>query len=216
MTGLTATSRLVTAQREDLVATHVGQTAPRTNDVIDEARGGTLLIDEVYRLVPVDSTRDFGHEALESLMSVMEGEPNTTTDRPAIILAGYPECMTQVLNANAGLARRITHRFDFPNYAEEELAEILFVMAKKDDYTLSSDCTLGRVAEAIRSAVPGPTLHQHNAGFSSRLYQTAKQKNNIRLVENIMHDNMTPTPAELSCIQFCDIINALPSVVPSL
>ena len=149
-------------------------------------------------------------------MSVMEGEINTTTDRPAIILAGYPECMRKVLNANSGLARRITHRFDFPNYSEEELVEIFFVMAKKNDYTLSSDCTLGRLAEAIRSAVPGPTLHQHNAGFSSRLYQTAKQRNNIRLAENIMHHNMTPTPALLSCIEFDDIINALPSVVQSL
>ena len=82
----------------------------KTLELIDDDREGTLFVDEVYRLVPPDSSRDFGTEALDTLISSLEGGSQTETDRPAIILAGYREAMETVISWNRCLARRITDR----------------------------------------------------------------------------------------------------------
>ena len=82
----------------------------KTLELIDDDREGTLFVDEVYRLVPPGSTRDFGIEAMDTLMSSIEGGSQTETDRPAMILAGYREAMETVISCNRGLARRMTDR----------------------------------------------------------------------------------------------------------
>jgi len=86
---LVSTSALTVAQREDLVGQHIGETADKTRNVLKGAAGGTLLIDEAYRLVPEGTGRDFDPEAMDTIMATIEGSPATTSDRPAFIFAGY-------------------------------------------------------------------------------------------------------------------------------
>jgi len=77
--------------------------------VINVARGATLLVDEAYQLIPRDgSGRDFGYEAVETLMGCIEGSESTEDDRPCLIFAGYPEDMKRFINSNSGLRRRVT------------------------------------------------------------------------------------------------------------
>ena len=177
-------SDLVVAQREDLVASHIGETAEKTREVLNKASGGTLLIDEAYRLVPEEPSKDFGPEALETIMSVIEGTPQTTTMRPAVIFAGYPENMDRVVNNNPGMARRITHSFTFPDYSVQELVDILRVMAKKDGFQVSPS---NRELEMlIASSFTADKLAKYNAGFSSQMLCFAREAADARLAEFII------------------------------
>lgn len=116
-----------------------GQTAEKTNDRIDEARGSTLLIDEAYQLTSLGGEKDFGIEAFNTIMQSIEGGHTTTSNRPAYIFAGYPEEMIDFVAANEGMGRRITKTFDFPDYTHRELASILTKMAKQQCFTITMD-----------------------------------------------------------------------------
>ena len=88
LAGLVCTSTLTVIQREDLVGQHICETADKTRNVLGGAAGGTLLIDDAYRLVPQDSRRDFGPEAMDTIMATIEESSATTSERPAFIFAG--------------------------------------------------------------------------------------------------------------------------------
>ena len=117
--------------RVDLVGSHIGETAPKTQSVLKCAEGCTLLVDEAYQRMPLDATRDFGKECIEKLMEAIEGGPATTSRRPAIIFAVYQGEMSHLLESNPGLERRITHSFPFEDFSNQEISEIFVIMLGK-------------------------------------------------------------------------------------
>ena len=108
---------LVAVTRDDLVGEYIGHTAPKTRDVIKRAMGGVLFIDEAYYLYRPENERDYGQEAIEILLQVMENQ----RDDLVVIFAGYKDRMATFFSANPGLASRVAHHIDFPDYSGEEL-----------------------------------------------------------------------------------------------
>jgi probable Rubsico expression protein CbbX len=131
--GYVEKGHLVSVTREDLVGQYVGHTAPKTKDVLKRAHGGVLFIDEAYYLHRPQNERDYGQEAIEILLQVMEND----RDRLVVILAGYKDRMDEFFASNPGLASRVAHHIDFPDYAPEELMEIAQRMLERQDYRLS-------------------------------------------------------------------------------
>jgi probable Rubsico expression protein CbbX len=126
---------LVHAMRNDLVGEYVGQTAPRTKRVLEQAMGGVLFIDEAYYLFNVADSRDFGQEAIGILLQVMEND----RDKLVVILAGYKDRMDQFFTSNPGMRSRIAHHLDFANYDLDELLSIGQVMLDQSSYYLSAE-----------------------------------------------------------------------------
>jgi probable Rubsico expression protein CbbX len=131
--GYVEKGHLVSVTREDLVGQYVGHTAPKTKDVLERAYGGVLFIDEAYYLHRPENERDYGQEAIEILLQVMENE----RDRLVVILAGYKDRMDSFFASNPGMASRVTHHIDFPDYTPEELMAIAQRMLERQDYRLS-------------------------------------------------------------------------------
>jgi probable Rubsico expression protein CbbX len=133
--GYVEKGHLVSVSREDLVGQYVGHTAPKTKDVLKRAYGGVLFIDEAYYLHRPENERDYGQEAIEILLQVMEND----RDRLVVILAGYKDRMDEFFASNPGMASRVAHHIDFPDYTPEELMEIAQRMLERQDYRLSRD-----------------------------------------------------------------------------
>jgi probable Rubsico expression protein CbbX len=131
--GYVEKGHLVSVTREELVGQYVGHTAPKTKDVLKRAYGGVLFIDEAYYLHRPDNERDYGQEAIEILLQVMEND----RDRLVVILAGYKDRMDQFFTSNPGMASRVVHHIDFPDYTPAELMEIAKRMLSHQDYRLS-------------------------------------------------------------------------------
>jgi SpoVK/Ycf46/Vps4 family AAA+-type ATPase len=124
---------LVEVQRADIVASYIGQTAPKMLEKCNEALDGILFIDEAYTLAGTPgSTGDFGKEAIDTLLKFMEDH----RDRIMVIVAGYPNEMRRFIDTNPGLASRFTKTIDFPRYSADEMCEILRRMAAKQHFTL--------------------------------------------------------------------------------
>jgi probable Rubsico expression protein CbbX len=111
---------LVSVTRDDLVGQYIGHTAPKTKEVLKRAMGGVLFIDEAYYLYRPENERDYGQEAIEILMQVMENQ----RDDLVVIFAGYKSRMDTFFQSNPGLGSRVAHHIDFPDYSTPELAEI--------------------------------------------------------------------------------------------
>ena len=111
---------LLTVTRDDLVGQYIGHTAPKTKEVLKKAIGGVLLIDEAYYLYKPDNERDYGSEAIEILLQVMENQ----RDDLVVILAGYKKRMDIFYDSNPGFASRIANHIDFPDYTTKELVQI--------------------------------------------------------------------------------------------
>jgi len=126
---------LVHAMRDDLVGEFVGQTAPRTKRVLDRAMGGVLFIDEAYYLYRATDSRDYGQEAIDILLQVMEND----RDKLVVILAGYKDRMDDFFTSNPGMSSRIAHHLDFAAYDLNELVDIGQVMLEQASYYLSAD-----------------------------------------------------------------------------
>ena len=127
--------QLVHAMRDDLVGEFVGQTAPKTRQVCDRAMGGVLFIDEASALYQPGNSKDFGLEAIEILLQIMENE----RDKLIVILAGYKDRMDTFFDSNPGLRSRIAHHIDFADYDVDELVAIGRVMLKRASYYLSEE-----------------------------------------------------------------------------
>ncbi len=132
--GYLEKGHVVSVTREDLVGQYVGHTAPKTKDVLKRAYGGVLFIDETYYLHRPENERDYGQEAIEILLQVMESDRN----RLVVILAGYKDRMDGFFASNPGMASRVVHHIDFPDYTPEELMEIAQRMVERQDYRLSA------------------------------------------------------------------------------
>ena len=126
---------LVVATRDDLVGQYVGHTAPKTKEIVKKAMGGVLFIDEAYYLYRPENERDYGQEAIEMLLQVMENQREDLV----IILAGYRERMETFFQYNPGFRSRVAHHISFPDYSLEELTGIAELMLRDQNYSLDAD-----------------------------------------------------------------------------
>jgi len=118
--GYVRKGHVISVTRDDLVGQYIGHTAPKTKDVLKRAMGGVLFIDEAYYLYRPENERDYGQEAIEILLQVMENN----RDDLVVILAGYKDRMDTFFKSNPGMSSRIAHHIDFPDYGEGELMQI--------------------------------------------------------------------------------------------
>ena len=170
--GFVRRGHLVSVTRDDLVGQYIGHTAPKTKEILKKAMGGVLFIDEAYYLYRPENERDYGQEAIEILLQIME----TQRDDLVVILAGYADRMEKFFSSNPGFRSRIAHHIDFPDYDEQELADIAEMMLKQQNYRFSDDAraafaryiTLRRQqplfsnARSIRNALDRARLRQAN------------------------------------------------------
>ncbi|HKW82699.1 MAG TPA: AAA family ATPase, partial [Burkholderiaceae bacterium] len=128
--GYVRKGHMVAVTRDDLVGQFIGHTAPKTREVLKRAMGGVLFIDEAYYLYKVENDRDYGSESIEILLQVMENH----RDDLVVILAGYKDRMDTFFASNPGMASRIAHHIDFPDYSEHELMQITQLMLAQLNY----------------------------------------------------------------------------------
>ncbi len=133
--GYLEKGQLVHAMRDDLVAEYIGQTAPKTKQVLERAMGGVLFIDEAYTLYRAEDSKDYGQECIDILMQVMENQ----RDKLVVILAGYKDRMDRFFESNPGMSSRIAHHLDFAEYEVDELLAIGRLMLDQTSYYLSDE-----------------------------------------------------------------------------
>jgi len=136
--GYVRKGHLVSVTRDDLVGQYIGHTAPKTKEVLKKAMGGVLFIDEAYYLYKPDNERDYGQEAIEILLQVMENQ----RDDLVVILAGYADRMERFYESNPGFRSRIAHHIDFPDYDDDELLAIAEKLLAQQNYQLDSEARL--------------------------------------------------------------------------
>jgi probable Rubsico expression protein CbbX len=176
--GYVQKGHLLTVTRDDLVGQYIGHTAPKTKEVLKRAMGGVLFIDEAYYLYKPDNERDYGSEAIEILLQVMENQ----RDDLVVILAGYKEPMDKFYESNPGLSSRIANHIDFPDYTVEELLQISKLMLEDQQYQLTSDAEVALTeyikrrkqkplfanARSVKNALDRARMRQANRIFDSR------------------------------------------------
>jgi probable Rubsico expression protein CbbX len=173
--GYVRKGHLVSVTRDDLVGQYIGHTAPKTKEILKRAMGGVLFIDEAYYLYRPENERDYGQEAIEILLQVMENN----RDDLVVILAGYRDRMDTFFRANPGMSSRIAHHIDFPDYTQPELLAIADRMLDAMNYRFDAaaraamtDYIAQRVtqphfanARSIRNALDRARLRQANRLF---------------------------------------------------
>jgi len=176
--GYISKGHLLTVTRDDLVGQYIGHTAPKTKEVLKKAMGGVLFIDEAYYLYKPDNERDYGAEAIEILLQVMENQ----RDELVVILAGYKEPMDKFYESNPGLSSRIANHIDFPDYSTAELLQIAKIMLDDQQYKLTpqaevaltqyiairKDKPLFANARSVKNALDRARMRQANRIFDSR------------------------------------------------
>ena len=175
--GYVRKGHLVTVTRDDLVGQYIGHTAPKTKEVLKKAMGGVLFIDEAYYLYRPENERDYGQEAIEILLQVMENN----RDDLVVILAGYKDKMDKFFESNPGFRSRIAHHIDFPDYSNNELLEIAEVMVASMNYQFNEESKKAMAeyikirkkqphfanARSIRNAIDRARLRQANRVFNT-------------------------------------------------
>ena len=176
--GYVQKGHLLTVTRDDLVGQYIGHTAPKTKEVLKRAMGGVLFIDEAYYLYKPDNERDYGSEAIEILLQVMENQ----RDDLVVILAGYKEPMDKFYESNPGLSSRIANHIDFPDYTVDELLQISKLMLEEQQYQLTPDAEVALTeyikrrkqrplfanARSVKNALDRARMRQANRIFDSR------------------------------------------------
>ncbi len=157
--GYLRKGQLVSVTRDDLVGQYVGHTAPKTKEVLKRAMGGVLLIDEAYYLYRPENERDYGQEAIEILLQFMEAHREDLV----VILAGYADRMDVFFRSNPGMASRVAHHIDFPDFTLDELMQIAGLMLDREQYELSgpAQAAFARVRGAADDAAPVRQRAQH-------------------------------------------------------
>ena len=131
--GYIKKGHLITVTRDDLVGQYIGHTAPKTKEVLKRAMGGVLFIDEAYYLYKPDNERDYGAEAIEILLQVMENQREDLV----VIFAGYKDRMDSFYESNPGLSSRVANHIDFPDYTSEELLQIARLLLEEQQYRMT-------------------------------------------------------------------------------
>ena len=133
--GFVRRGHVISVTRDDLVGQYIGHTAPKTKEILKKAMGGVLFIDEAYYLYRPENERDYGQEAIEILLQVMEAQREDLV----VILAGYRDRMERFFQSNPGFRSRIAHHIDFPDYSEPELLAIAEMMLVEQNYRFTAD-----------------------------------------------------------------------------
>jgi hypothetical protein len=174
--GLLSRGHLVEADRSSLVGEYVGHTGPKTQRVFEEAMGGVLFIDEAYSLTPAAGSNDFGHEAIATLVKLMEDH----RDSVVVIVAGYPEEMEDFIDSNPGLASRFSRTLQFEDYVTSELVSIVEHHADRHQYELTDSAR-----EALTAYFDAmPRGDRFGNGRSARqTFQTMTERQAYRVAE---------------------------------
>ncbi len=176
--GFVRRGHVVSVTRDDLVGQYIGHTAPKTKEVLKKAMGGVLFIDESYYLYRPENERDYGQEAIEILLQVMENQ----RDDLVVILAGYKDRMEAFFRSNPGMSSRIAHHLDFPDYAPADLLRIADKLLERQNYRFAPDARAAfqeylehRVhqphfanARSVRNALDRARLRQASRLFADR------------------------------------------------
>jgi len=196
--GYVRKGHVVSVTRDDLVGQYIGHTAPKTKEVLKKAMGGVLFIDEAYYLYRPENERDYGQEAIEILLQVMENH----RDDLVVILAGYKDRMDTFFKSNPGMSSRIAHHIDFPDYTDDELLQIAQKMAGEMHYQLDAGA-LSAMQEYIglRKAQP----HFANARSIRNALDRARLRQANRIFEVATQPGRQATRDDLSQISAEDI-----------
>jgi probable Rubsico expression protein CbbX len=174
--GYVRKGHVVTATRDDLVGQYIGHTAPKTREILKKAMGGVLFIDEAYYLYRPENERDYGAEAIEILLQVMENN----RDDLVVIFAGYKERMDVFYQSNPGLSSRVANHIDFPDYTADELLAIARLILAEENYRFSEEALAAfgdyihrrmqlpffANARSIRNAIDRARMRQANRLFN--------------------------------------------------
>jgi probable Rubsico expression protein CbbX len=133
--GFVRRGHVISVTRDDLVGQYIGHTAPKTKEILKKAMGGVLFIDEAYYLYRPENERDYGQEAIEILLQIMESQREDLV----VILAGYGDRMEKFFQSNPGFRSRIAHHIDFPDYADAELLAIAELMLDEQNYRFAPE-----------------------------------------------------------------------------
>jgi len=193
--GYVRKGHLVTVTRDDLVGQYIGHTAPKTKEVLKKAMGGVLFIDEAYYLYRPENERDYGQEAIEILLQVMENN----RDDLVVILAGYKNRMNTFFESNPGFRSRIAHHIEFPDYSTPELLDIGSSMLDQLNYYLTKS--------AKDAFIEYINLRKEQPHFANaRSIRNALDRARLRQANRLFKENKGPVNAEiLSTLEEVDI-----------
>src|SRR6266702_271171 len=187
---------LVAVTRDDLVGQYIGHTAPKTKEVLKKAMGGVLFIDEAYYLYRPENERDYGQEAIEILLQVMEDN----RDDLVVILAGYRDRMDRFFESNPGMSSRIAHHIDFPDYEVGELAMIAERMLDAMHYRFDDDSRMV-FDDYLKRRMAQP--HFANARSVRNALDRARLRHAYRLYS---HPEVATTDESLTTIAAADLL----------
>uniref|UniRef100_UPI000D3C3CA3 CbbX protein n=1 Tax=unclassified Variovorax TaxID=663243 RepID=UPI000D3C3CA3 len=193
--GYVRKGHLVAVTRDDLVGQFIGHTAPKTREIVKKAMGGVLFIDEAYYLYKPENERDYGQESIEILLQVMENH----RDDLVVILAGYGDRMATFFGSNPGMASRIAHHIDFPDYSEDELMQIAQLMLAQLDYRLDDEA---RAAFECYLRLRRQQPHFANA----RSVRNALDRMRLRHATRLFRADAAPTGEQLRTLCAQDIL----------
>jgi type VII secretion ATPase EccA len=191
--GILKKGHTVETDRSGLVGQYVGQTAPKTNQIVDSAMNGVLFIDEAYALVPEHSTQDYGQEAISTLLKRMEDN----RDSLVVIIAGYSNEMQRFIDSNPGLQSRFTRYINFPDYTAEELVRIFYMYMKKNEYTLSKEAD-AMLREKLEYAVAHKDRNFGNARYVRNIFEKTieQQANRLAKQTGLSKEQLTELTSE--------------------
>lgn len=185
--GVISKGQLIEVDRSDLVAGYVGQTAIKTQSVIDKALGGVLFIDEAYMLDKNDNPQDYGQEAIDTLIKAMEDHRNDLV----VIVAGYTDLMEGFINSNPGLKSRFTKFIEFKDYSADELYQIFKKLCDKNKYKLNDD-SKSSLLEYFTEVTNNRDKNFGNARFVRNYFETviANQANRISYQDKVDKESL--------------------------
>ena len=195
--GYSRTGHMVAVTRDDLVGQYIGHTAPKTKEVLKKAMGGVLFIDEAYYLYRPENERDYGQEAIEILLQVMENN----RDDLVVILAGYKDRMETFFRSNPGMSSRIAHHIDFPDYTDDELVEIGGLILKDWNYHLSP-----RAQKVFHDYIERRRAQPHFA--NARSIRNALDRARLRQARRLLEEGGSVDKAALQTIEAEDILQS--------
>src|SRR5215208_7730607 len=178
--GFVRHGQVVSVTRDEMVGQYIGHTAPKTKEILKKAMGGVLFIDEAYYLYRAENERDYGQEAIEIMLQVMESRRNDLV----VIMAGYADRMNQFFTSNPGFRSRIAHHIDFPDYNADELLAIAELMLKEQNYRFSPPA---REAFAQYMTARMSLPHFSNARSVRNALDRARLRQAVRLFETRAH-----------------------------
>lgn len=200
--GILKTGHTVETDRSGLVAEYVGQTATKTNAIVDSALNGVLFIDEAYALVPENASNDYGQEAISTLLKRMEDD----RDKLVVIIAGYTNEMKRFIDSNPGLQSRFNRYINFPDYTAKELVRIFHMYMKKNQYTISDEAD-----EMLKEKLDYAVKHKDRNFGNARYVRNVFEKS-IQMQANRLEGKSNLSDRELTEITASDIEKAFAQV----